>query len=522
MNAIVIPATTDARWRVALASLALLIAALLWMFRGTALGMVDIWWNFETYTHAFLVAPISVWLVWRQRADLVPLTPRPQPWLLLALAVVGAIWLAGDLALVNVVSQFAFVGLIVLSVAAVLGVEIAWAIAFPLAFLFFAVPFGEFAIPWMMRWTADFTVYALQASGIPVYREGQSFVIPSGRWSVVAACSGVRYLIASFMVGTLFAYLNYKSIKRRLIFMVVALIVPIVANWLRAYMIVMLGHLSNNTIAVGVDHLVYGWVFFGIVITIMFFVGARWAEPPKPLPPAAPALVRSGVPQSTWGSVGVALAAALVLALPMALAAHVHDANRSGFAPELKLPNVLADGWRADAAAGEPFVPSFLKPAAEAGVIYRSTRGVVGVYIAYYRDQSPTSKFVGGDNWITRPADLTWNTLENRVTPLSAEGRTLDSQGVMLLERDESAGALRKHREVRRLHWTAGHWYAEDSEAKLANLLAQIRGQGDDGAELLLYTDDSDPAAADRLLQSFAAANLGAIDRMLLATQARR
>ncbi|MDE2504020.1 MAG: exosortase A, partial [Burkholderiales bacterium] len=289
MNAIVIPTPADSRWRVALVSLALLLAALLWLFRGTALGMVDIWWNFETYTHAFLVAPISIWLVWRQRDELARLTPRAQPWLLLAVVAVAALWVAGDLALVNVVAQFAFVALIVVAVAAVLGIEVAWTIAFPLAFLFFAVPFGEFAIPWMMRWTADFTVYAIQASGIPIYREGQSFVIPTGRWSVVQACSGVRYLIASFMVGTLFAYLNYSSIKRRLVFMVVALIVPVIANWLRAYMIVMLGHLSNNRLAVGVDHIVYGWIFFGIVITIMFFIGARWSEPPAPpRPPAAP------------------------------------------------------------------------------------------------------------------------------------------------------------------------------------------------------------------------------------------
>jgi len=39
--------------------------------------------------------------------------------------------------------------------------------------------------------------------------------------------------------------------------------VPIIANWLRAYMIVMIGHLSGNKLAVGVDHLIYGWLFFG-------------------------------------------------------------------------------------------------------------------------------------------------------------------------------------------------------------------------------------------------------------------
>ena len=56
------------------------------------------------------------------------------------------------------------------------------------------MPFGEFALPQMMEWTANFTVLALRLSGIPVFREGLQFVIPSGNWSVVEACSGVRYL----------------------------------------------------------------------------------------------------------------------------------------------------------------------------------------------------------------------------------------------------------------------------------------------------------------------------------------
>ena len=61
-------------------------------------------------------------------------------------------------------------------------------------------------------------------------------------------------------------------------FVGVSIVVPIVANWLRAYMIVMLGHLTNNRLAVGVDHIIYGWVFFGIVMVLMFWIGSRWRE----------------------------------------------------------------------------------------------------------------------------------------------------------------------------------------------------------------------------------------------------
>jgi hypothetical protein len=43
-------------------------------------------------------------------------------------------------------------------------------------------------------------------------------------------------------------------------------------------MIVMLGFLSDNRIATGVDHLLYGWLFFGIVIVLMFWIGGIGAR----------------------------------------------------------------------------------------------------------------------------------------------------------------------------------------------------------------------------------------------------
>jgi exosortase A len=247
------PAATVAR---TLAPGLLLVGALLLLFRDTAAAMVGIWIRSETFAHAFLVVPIVLWMVWRRRETLATLTPRPVPWMLLPMAATCLLWLLGELVGVNAATQFALVALLVMSVPAVFGWTVTRAITFPLMFLFFAVPFGEFMVPYMMSWTADFTVSALQMTGVPVYREGLQFVIPSGNWSVVEACSGVRYLIASFMVGTLFAYLNFRTPGRRALFIVISLLVPILANWVRAYLIVMLGHLSGNKLAAGVDHII--------------------------------------------------------------------------------------------------------------------------------------------------------------------------------------------------------------------------------------------------------------------------
>ncbi len=165
-----------------------------------------------------------------------------------------------------------------------LGAQFVWAAFFPLMFLLFAVPMGEFLIQPLMGVTADFTVAMLQATGIPVYREGMFFSIPSGDWSVVEGCSGLRYLIASITLGVLYAYLTYRSWKRRLLFSIAAMIVPVFANSGRAYMIVMIAHLSDMKLALGVDHYIYGWVFFGIVMLLLFWIGSFWREDDQPEP----------------------------------------------------------------------------------------------------------------------------------------------------------------------------------------------------------------------------------------------
>ncbi len=144
------------------------------------------------------------------------------------------------------------------------------------------MPIGEALIPPLMDWTADFTVAALKLSGIPVYREGTFFTIPSGNWSVVEGCSGLRYLIASITVGALYAYLSYRKLWKRVLFVALSVIVPIIANGLRAYMIVMIAHLSDMKLALGVDHLIYGWVFFGVVMLLLFWVGSYWRDDAEP------------------------------------------------------------------------------------------------------------------------------------------------------------------------------------------------------------------------------------------------
>src|SRR5512135_2954890 len=187
----------DPGWRLGLPLVAGLVIAVLAIHWTTAESIVSIWWRSETFAHGFLVPPIALALIWRQRHALARMKPVPDALGLVVLAAAGAAWLAAYAGEVLVVKQLALVVTIWGVVIAAAGREVARALMFPLGFLLLGVPMGEALIPGLMRWTADFCVTALDLSGVPVFRDGTFFFsIPSGDWSIVEGCSGVRYLIA--------------------------------------------------------------------------------------------------------------------------------------------------------------------------------------------------------------------------------------------------------------------------------------------------------------------------------------
>ncbi|MEZ5566619.1 MAG: exosortase [Gammaproteobacteria bacterium] len=137
-------------------------------------------------------------------------------WLAVTLMVpAGVLWVLGEVLEINLVHHFAAVMLLILAVWAVLGARIVRIIWFPLAYLLLMVPFGEFLVPTLMRWTADFAVVAVAATGVPVFQEGFVFSLPSGDFEVIKACSGIRFLMATVAAGIVFAWVAYRSWTKR-------------------------------------------------------------------------------------------------------------------------------------------------------------------------------------------------------------------------------------------------------------------------------------------------------------------
>ena len=360
---------------------------------------------------------------------------------------------------------------------------------FPMLFLFFAPPAGEFLLPVMMDATANFTTHALTLSGVPVYREGLQFRIPSGYWSVVEACSGLRYLIASVVAGSLFAYLSYQSFKKRALFVVLSVLAPIVANWLRAYLIVMLGHFTDNRLAAGADHLVYGWVFFGLVMAALFAIGSRFQEPDARVP--LEAVSHQALP-ARWPHA----IAALVLAGVAPLVLSVLNARASDVMSARALPG-LVSGWEMEAS---PVVwePHWVGAHTVRSGTYRQNGERVSVVVAHYPQGvgRPTSS----ENVLVKSTDPEWTQIATSPVSMARVGEMSQTviagrQGRILAWAGLRVGGVLTERRALAALWLS---------------LARLTGRAEDVAWVAYYTRD-DAGAEARLKQFVSEAGLAVV-----------
>lgn len=351
-------------------------------------------------------------------------------------------------------------------------------------------------------------MWAVQATGIPVLRNGTRFELPTGTWSVVEACSGIRYLISSITLGCLYAYLTYRSNTRRAVFIGLSIVVPIVANWLRAYGIVMIGHTSGMELATGVDHLVYGWLFFGIVMFIMFWIGSYWREDDQPAPAkVADTPAAAHVPMKSLVPVAVAVVA--VAAAWPAFAAYNERANHN---PQPVVLAALDLAW--PAAAGFPdWQLDYMEPDARLARTYAAPEGrPVQLQLLYYRNQDKQKALISSINRLTREKDA-FHVVGSGMRNEEAGGRTLPLREAVL---SGPGGPLL----VWHVLWIDGQYTASNVVGKLRQAAGKLKFRGDDGALVTIAvpaTNDKDAARA--VLRAFLAENFAAVDAVLVQTR---
>lgn len=485
-----------AAWARALGWLALAWASALLLTMPQWVDMARQWFTVSTYQHILFVPAIIGWLVWNRREVLAGIPP--QAWLPGLGMVAGAllVWLVGTLTSLDLIAQAGAVLVLQSAVLAVLGPRAGAVLAFPLAFAAFLVPFGEEIVTPLQMLTADMVIALTHLSGIPAQIDGIFIDTPAGLFEVAEACAGVQFVVAMLTLGVLAAKVGMTRWPHRTALLALCLVVPILANGVRAWAIVAIAQYVGAERAGGIDHIVYGWVFFALVVALVMALAWRWFDRDPEAEgrstarwaghPVVTAIDRLHLRAGTLAPLMVALIALAGLWSGLARSANYEAATL--VAPEVP-------GW---ALVETPMRTNWQPVGAAASerlhVIFRDSRGrSVDLYLAAYDgDADPTASAEGAV-----PQDTPWRRVRAVPAPAGMMG-------------EELVWNATEHR----MAWTA---YVAGGQASANPLSFRLSGLGDRltlRAEprwlVILSTDDgASEEQAEALLRRFHARSGG-------------
>lgn len=371
------------------------------LFHAEVAAAVFTWIDSTAYNHCFLVIPIAAFLIWDRRGALRGLVATPVPLIALAGLPLALAWLFAERLGIMEGRQLVAVTFLELLFLGVFGWRLWWALSGPLLYLYFLVPFGEFLTPKLQDITTVFVRYGLEIAGIPAYIDGYVIEIPEGVFFVAQACAGLRFLIASIAFGALYALMMYRSPIRRAAFILISIVVPIVANGFRALGIVSLGHILGSAEAASVDHVLYGWIFFSLVILLLVACGLPFREDLKPDVPAPGAAPAPGS-RSLAGAFACGILIAVAAVSPAIAAFLNHSANRT-----LPQPAAIDPGT---GCISEPGTPPVRARAAAGGraVDQHIKCGEVAfdLHISAFSSRSTAGPVMAERNRLIRPAEI--------------------------------------------------------------------------------------------------------------------
>jgi exosortase len=249
-------------------------ALYLLLFRDVLRHFYYSWTTDENYSHGFLVPLIAAYFA-DQAARRGPVRIRGGSGMGAALIAASVL-----IRLLTIPLPIPFLGQLafIVGLAGIFGLLFGGAALrrywFPLTFLVFMVPlpvavYSRMASPLQLL-ASQVASAVMNASGVPVLREGNHLTLPGGVQLFVAeACSGMRQLTGFLALTTAVAYLSSRPAWYRALIILSGVPIALTANIARVLLTGYIMHFFNPAYAVGTFHTVEGLLMMGFGLLLL-------------------------------------------------------------------------------------------------------------------------------------------------------------------------------------------------------------------------------------------------------------
>lgn len=245
----------------------MVIALLVVIYFPTFIGLSVEWaqWD-ESLAHAY---PLLLWfLILLHKLGPIGLSPQKR-WvdILLALGLIGTsiLWFLFSTIQIRILEQLILLPILYLALAFTFGLKTVWQLRFLLLMPLFAIPIWDYLNNSLVQLASTVVGEMVRMIRIPALIDGSSIFIPSGHIMIADGCSGLRYLIISLALGYTISYLNGYRETGLIASLLIAGVLGLLANWLRIFMLILVGYYTEMQSSLMEDHETFGWIVFALI-----------------------------------------------------------------------------------------------------------------------------------------------------------------------------------------------------------------------------------------------------------------
>lgn len=248
----------------AIAVLPLYLPTLFWLVRS--------WLHNSYYSHGFLIPLVSLVIAWGKRESLK--REEPSRGAFLALAVGMAACVAGFAWSIRSLSGVSLVLVLAGLVWVFYGLKAVRAMAFPIGFLVFMIPFPFFnEVAFRLQYVSIHScTFLLHALGLSIATIGSEITLGETTFAIGLPCSGLNTLVALVALAAVFAYMLDRPAYKRVIIFMLSLPVAMLANALRIVSIILIAHYYQVEFATGFYHDISSLLFFLLAFLCLILI----------------------------------------------------------------------------------------------------------------------------------------------------------------------------------------------------------------------------------------------------------
>jgi len=233
---------------------------------------VSLWNTDQTYSHGILIPFLTLYLIWQKKELLINSSLKPAYSLLIALSLTLSLWLLASITDTKTIELTLLPLIFIFAFTSIIGYQSSFIIIAPLLFLLLATPIWSILTPVLQKMAVISNEAALKLTGIPTYIVGTKISIPAGNFEIEGGCSGLKYLVATLALGAFYALSNFNKLKPIFIILGLSIAFSIVLNWVRIYILILIGEYTNMQSSLMHDHDNFGWILYGVGLLPLFLL----------------------------------------------------------------------------------------------------------------------------------------------------------------------------------------------------------------------------------------------------------